>query len=249
MNLIVSEPRIIESNKGIIKGLENPKLWENLSEKEESFLKKDLGSWTPTETMFFSNGWESLGTLLWSIGLSDKPDIKEWHKPVNPALLFRITGIIPQNLQSINSWLEKERIMRDSKELIKFRHVGEAWHWRIQASYLRKIREDPKEQLAKMPAGVKALSRNIDSAIEQATLRAEADGLIPFLMDDDFPIGNDKSFIDLTDEEVYELSDVTDRRLVTIGWLFFKNDWDLDPKDVQYAEQVPSIWIPEEEKP
>lgn len=96
-----------------------------------------------------------------------------------------------------------------------------------------------------MPAGVKTLLRNIDSAIEQATVRAQTDNLIPYTVDDDFPVGN-RPFADLKEEEVTEIADITGRRLLALGWIFHANDWDIAPADVKDAGTVPSIWAPDE---
>lgn len=132
-------------------------------------------------------------------------------------------------------------------QLLNFRHNDpfKAWHWRVRASFLRKIKENPTEQIDKMPAGVKTFVRNIDLAIGQATARAEADKLIPYTVDDDFPV-EERPFADLTEDEITEIGDITNRRLSSLGWLFSQNEWDIDPAEVKYANSVPSIWAPEE---
>ena len=96
-----------------------------------------------------------------------------------------------------------------------------------------------------MPAGVKVLLKNIDSAIEQAADRSLAEGFIPYVVDEDFPIG-EKPFMDLSEEEVTEIGDITGRRLIGLGWLFGKVDWDTKPEDVPYHQQFPSVWAPDE---
>ena len=63
--------------------------------------------------------------LLWSLNLTDSPNLKEWHEPVKPAAIFRLTGIVPQNYDSILRWLEKERHFRSYSELEFARNVGE----------------------------------------------------------------------------------------------------------------------------
>ena len=185
--------------------------------------------------------------LLWGLGLNEAPDLAKWTEPQNPMSLFFLTGVSTLNPETVTRWLEKERVLRDSGELLFARQVGEAWNWRVRASYLRRIKEDPKEQLDKMPAGVKTLVRNIDSAIEQATVRALADKKIPHSVDEDFPVG-ERPFADLKEDEVTEIADITGRRLLALGWIFHANEWDISPSDVKDSSTVPSVWAPVEDE-
>ena len=99
-----------------------------------------------------------------------------------------------------------------------------------------------------VPAGVRRLAGNAATAIEQATARALADGLVEVAVDDDFavtgPDGTPTAYRDLPAVEAEALERVASGRLLALGWLLGTYAWDTPLDALAYAGATSALWAP-----
>lgn len=185
-----------------------------LSPDEKKLFEAEPGTWTQQQMFDASWRMESLGVLLWAMGISDEIppyDVQFSDEEKLEAVPF---------LDSIGAFVEGSKI-RNKKEIQKARNVAEMWNWRCRVKTLQEEGTVPPPEGSTYEEAIKKSAKN---AYRRKDISKPIDG--------DFPILG-KAFRDLTEEEYPIVSAIAMERHFALNWLCDLSDnWDDTPTEV-----------------
>jgi hypothetical protein len=187
-------------------------LASQLSAREATLLDSRPGSAAPEAITEGSWEGEALVALGWAVGLLDMPPVDV------PPDLGWIVDLVPRPWDAINTWMSDPAIVSES-DAAQQRESAEIWHWRARTEPLR------REATA-------VDRRDYEVAIAEVVVEARSAGLIPALLDRDFPVRG-RSIKEISDSAIDELIAVTGQRLRALNWLCgYGTTWDDVPLDI-----------------
>ena len=187
-------------------------LTSQLSAPEAAFLDGRPGSASSEAIMELSWQAEALVALAWAVGLLDMPAVDV------PPDLGWIVDLVPRPWDAINTWMSDPAIVSES-DAAQQRESAEIWHWRATTESVRR-------------QAASADRRDYDAAIAEVVVEASSAGLIPTLLDRDFPVRG-RSIKEISDSAIDELIAVTGQRLRALNWLCgYGTTWDDVPLDI-----------------
>lgn len=184
-----------------------------LSPEEKALFEAEPGTWT--QQQMFDSSWrmESLGVMLWALGISD--EIPPYDTQFSDEEKLETVPF----LNPIETFVENANI-RNKKEIQKARNVAEMWNWR---SCLTTLQTEGKV----LPPEGSTYAEIIKKAAKNAQRRKD----ISKTIDGDFPAMG-KAFRDLTEEEYAIVSTVAMERHFGLNWLCdFSDNWDDTPTE------------------
>ncbi|KAJ3178135.1 hypothetical protein HDU85_005660 [Gaertneriomyces sp. JEL0708] len=249
--------RIAQGFNALTEAVSQSKIDRSFTASESQIMSKPLGSWSSELTTLFPR-WESLGILLWSLRIVD--GIPRYHTMFPRELLFQATAIVPAFPHTVTDFIEyftngegaKEHHRVSDEELREAVNRAEAWYWRAKAQVVLDLKEnlkgdseEVKTAKSKIPSGLRTVMANLDTALQQASERAVADGLIDEAAEKDFGVDG-VAYRNLDDHAIRDLSDISEYRLSALSWLAGR-DWDFERGELQFLNQLGSLWQPVEE--
>jgi hypothetical protein len=192
--------------------LREQRLAGELTTRESALLSSPLGSLTREAIVEASWQGEALIALAWAIRAVDMPP---GDAPTDPR---PIMDLLPRPWDAIHGWMSEPAIVSES-DAVREREFAEIWHWRATTELLRR-------------EGSAADRQDYEAAIRDVASEALAVGIVPALLDGDFPVRG-QSIKDLSVNDLDELIAVTGHRLRALNWLCgFGASWDDVPLDV-----------------
>jgi hypothetical protein len=244
------------------------------------------GQWTADALETAEIYWESLGCLLWSMNIC-KSMPKPWA-PFDRKETYSVTGIVPHRPASLAYWLRgfddehagldeskgvgggdsasenrRSHSTRPLSSIQQAERVAGAWFWRSIVFSVQSMSAEERAQLIQSHPPLRSQIDQMGAAIPKASLAALQAGLLPFTVDDDFPIqqpsgdnpstgaGIARPFRELTPLEVQSIRALNQGRLLALRWLRSErldlDSWDLEScSGVQGLEAgVRAIWFHE----
>lgn len=184
-----------------------------LSDPEILLLRKPMASWTEREVIQTSWRIESLGMLMWSLGILD--DIPHYDTQFEPDMVLQPIEIMEPTIDLL--WRAN---LRPFEEIIELRDMAELWHWRSRTTQVVRMG-------AEAPAGI-----TFAEIIQLAAEKAYADGGIPQPIDGDFPVFG-KAYATIDDDQYALTASIAAERHFALNWLCgFSDDWEKTPTDV-----------------
>ncbi len=190
--------------------------------------------------------------LLWALGILDQ--VPSYGSDFAKDQVFQSPGIVPSVSESVTGFINHfKSTPRESLSLVSetsFKtqvDIAEAWYWRAKAQRvleLKKSLKDNPEQRGKIPKALKLVMENIDKAITLGSQRALSDGLIPTLIDGDFPVGG-LAYKGLNDHQLRDLDGRIEARLASLAWMTGREEWDVEKGNVTFINPMGSLWSPE----
>ncbi|KAJ3164477.1 hypothetical protein HDU88_005354 [Geranomyces variabilis] len=254
------DPRIAQSHDALSRAIDESKLTRSFTKSELDLLGKPLGHWRPVEDLASQMlRWESFGTLLWAMRIVN--GLPKFHAHFPQEMLFQATAIVPAFPATVTSFVEyfdsgegsKPEHIITAEEMRNAVNTAEAWYWRARAQVVLDLKEslegdseDIKEARKKVPAALKSVMANLESALGQAAARALADGYIDEIVGDDFGV-NGVAYKKVDDHGIRDLNDVAEHRLAALGWMAGR-DWDFIKGEVPFIHPLGSLWTPQEEQ-
>lgn len=176
------------------------KLMEQFSDDERLLITADLGTWQQLDKATMRWRGESLGMMLWALGIVDVPyydtqfDVEALLLPLdlmNPTIdfMWRATVI-------------------EGDVIHKACDLAETWHWR--AIVQEKLLDNPEHF----------------EDVHRVAYEMYESGNLPELIDDDFPVLS-KSYHTLSDDEYAKIAAIAKERHYALNWLCGQtDDWD-----------------------
>jgi len=182
------------------------------SPRERALLSAPAGKWTRQDIANASWRAESVGILLWAVGLikSIPPYDKEFEQPE-----------VIQRLDMLYASPDYVRrlALRSAQEIGKAREIAEHWHWRSRTTQIQR-------EGVQAPPGI-----TFDRIIEVSAIGGYEDGMNPAPIENDFPAFG-KPYRSLTEAEYSLASSIAMERHFALNWLCgFSKDWDDTPTD------------------
>ncbi len=180
--------------------------------RERGLLGTRVGGLLPDLVADASWQTEALLALGWALRLVET--MPPYDAAADPAALLRV---VPAPWESTEAFRRGAQL-RDETEIAIERERAELWHWRAEVeNLLRDAAVDRSEPLA---------------AIEEVGREAAATGLVPSLLDGDFPVRG-RPYRDAQPAVLGELGAVAAERVLALNWLSgFGTSWDDVPLDV-----------------
>jgi hypothetical protein len=184
-------------------------LSSQLTEREAATLDSPLGSVAPGAIAEVSWQGEALVALAWAVGLLDMPPIYATSD------LEHVVGAVPRPWDATQEWVSDSAIVSES-DAVRERERAEIWHWRAMTELLRREASTTERH-------------RYEDAISEVAAEAHATGLVPALLDGDFPVRG-RSIKEIPDTEIDELIAGTAQRLRALNWLCgFGTSWNEVP--------------------
>jgi hypothetical protein len=184
------------------------KLTSHFSKDEQLLIDATLGDWQHLDLAAVKWRGESLGMMLWALGIIEVPyyDMQfDTESLLDPLDLMNPT---------IDFMWQADVI--DGKFIQKARDLAELWYERAQF----------EEEQRNNPSG---RDDELEVVIRTIAGGAYEDGNLPELIDDDFPVLG-KAYHALDDEEYEKLAPIAKERLYALNWLCqYSDDWDSVP--------------------
>ena len=217
------------------------------------FRRHDPAYFTSKEQTHYSMPyeWESLGALLFSLGRYDLPlGAITIFEPIQMRDLYRATKITPQDPDSLERFYTSVTTARQKEDVWYLRRVHYAWLWRCMIYRLQGMQDMPRPREEPLPHSVKSLLQNLDKAIQAATERCLAEGLIDHSFGNDFSSADNIQPVRTWEPKlIQEIETRCVARLMALDWslsptLKLEEAWDLSRYDGHEAlsEGVRVIW-------
>lgn len=208
---IINKHHILNSH--LLKWVKKEKLNEHLSQREQDLLKRPLGTWS--ERLVIHTGWrvESLGVILWALGILD--EIPPFDTQFDPDIVMRPLDLLTPTIDFI--WCAT---LRPPAELATWRDIAELWNWRSRVSELERMGVKPQQGVT---------FRDIIRATAE---KAQRLGGFDYLQSDDFPAFG-RAYAQLDAEEYDLISSIANERYFALNWLCeLSSTWEQVPVDI-----------------
>jgi len=191
------------------------KLTDKFSDDERLLIDANLGDWQQLDRAMIKWRSESLGMMLWALGVVEVPYYDTQ---------FHIEALLePLDLMNPTIDFMWRAELLDGKFIHKARDLAEIWHWRAQISEMQKRGDDPPE------------GTTFEDEIKRVANETYVAGNLPELIDDDFPVRG-KAYADLEDDEFEKISAIAKERHYALNWLCKRSDdWDDVPLEVDLS--------------
>lgn len=201
-------------NNSMIQSLHQNGLWDEMTTEERKFMQ-DLPTVDMQQLVNASWLMESAACLLWALGYLD--ELPPYDSQADVDLLKLLPAESPQNLT-------KSATFRTSEEIVKARDVAELWHWR---SRTRKLQQRGQFE-GELPNGL-----SFEEIIRMTAEGAAGDGVLPKVIDNDFPAFG-KPYREISEDEWSMATSIAMERHRAFNWLngmATKNRWEETPTD------------------
>ena len=193
-----------EDVEAMLAFLNDSKLDESLSAEERRTFEIPLGEWK--DDMYIDASWrvESLGVIVWALGLL--PRLPGFDEPFGDELA---------DVLDIESWesLVAEAKLRSASEIDRMRDLAALWNWRAQ------IGTPPYE------------SEEDEVDVSEEAKSAHAIGMVSTLISGDLAVRG-RAYHEISEDELEELGSIALERHYALNWLCgFAEDWDSVPTD------------------
>ncbi len=186
--------------------LTEEKIRPYISPHERSLFEADLGSWT--SKMIIKASWraESLGMLLWAMGIVEVP---YYDTQFMPDGMLEPLDLLNPTIDYI--W---QASLRDGSVIHKACELADIWIQRANIMDSQRAEELPADD-----PGYKDM-------IQKLAEKAYADGNIPEIINGDLPVLS-KAYAELSPDEYTTISSIAYERLFALNWLCCKREtWD-----------------------
>ena len=181
------------------------------SSDERLLIDAGLGDWQQLDTVKVYWRCESLGILLWALGIVDVP---YYDTQFEAEALLEPLDLMNPIIDFI--W---QATLRDAKVIHKARDLAAKWHWRAGIT-------QQQQRGDKLPEGL-----SYAELIQQTAEAIYTAGNLPPMIDGDFPVLG-KAYAQLTDEEYTVISSIAKERHYALNWLCRRGeDWDHVPTE------------------
>ena len=185
------------------------KLMPHFSKDEQLLIDAPLGDWQQLDLATVKWRGESLGMMLWTLGIVEVPyyDTQfDTESLLDPLDLMNPTIDFMWQADVIN-----EQFIQ------KARNLADLWHQRAQLEEQKRLGDAPPE------------TSSFDTLIQSLANDTYYDGNLPELINDDFPVLG-KAYHALDDEEYKKVASIAKERLYALNWLCqYSDDWDNVP--------------------
>ncbi len=188
------------------------KLLDYFSSNERLLVDAKLGDWQQLDLAMVKWRGESLGMMLWALGVVDVPYYDTQF--MNESLLEPLDLMNP----TIDFMWQADLIEPDF--IHQARDLAEIWHWRAQITEQQKRGDAPLE------------GKTFDDEIKRVAHDVYVTGNLPELIDGDFPVLG-KAYAALSDEEFEKIGAIAKERHYALNWLCkLSDDWDNIPLEI-----------------
>lgn len=189
-----------ENNSKLEHSLRDAKLWSKMSDGEKRITLAIPGEFTGQDMVNASWLTESLGCLLWSLGILDETPAYDTQ------FEMKILKFVPEPSDARN--FIKRAKLRPLEEIERAQSIAELWHWRSRTRWLQENQPDTK--------GPNEMS--LDEIVRVTSKFGREDGLFANSIDEDFPAFG-KAYRDLSDEEWSQCTSIAMERHKAFNWL------------------------------
>ena len=189
-------------------------LWEDTSPSEREIFERQPDAITDRQRINTSWRAEAAHCLAWALRLVD--DIPDYDTQTDPEIVI---PLIPTRDLVSHS---RSTALRSHSEIERARAIAELWHWRSRTRQLQQDGYVPREG-----------QPSLDAIVRTVAPRMAAEGMLPSVIDEDFPVLG-RAYRDLADEEWATARSIAMERHYALNWLCGYapgNEWDETPTE------------------
>lgn len=189
-------------------------LWEDTSPSERAGFEQPASAISDRQMINTSWRAEAVHCLAWALRLVDH--LPDYDTQSDPEIVMPLipTGDLASYCRSAS--------LRDRAAIDRAREIAELWHWRRRT---RQLQRDGNQPRAGEPT--------LDEIVREVAPRMVADGMLPNVIDEDFPVLG-RAYRDLSEDEWTMAGSIAMERHFALNWLCGYapgNDWDETPTD------------------
>lgn len=189
-------------------------LWEDTSPSEREIFERPPSEISDRQRINTSWRAEAAHCLAWALRLVD--DIPDYDTQTDPKIVM---PLIPTTDLASHS---RSAPLRDRSEIDRARDIAELWHWRSRTRQLQ------EEGYAPRPG-----QPSLDAIVREVAPRMVADGMLPSVIDGDFPVLG-RAYRELSPNEWATAGSIAMERHFALNWLCGfapGNEWDETPTE------------------